>query len=167
MSPRMHCAAILTAAALASVGCTIRHVPEGPSPGIRVPGVGGRQDIVVVLDKSLQNWDKTEFSPTCWSLLPFGRKERDRYAKLAVESTRAGRTATGTVEVVAVLRNRTDHALQVEGRTQFLDDNNIPVEKPSAWQRVFISPQSSEAYRESSVSVQEVKHFLIEVREGR
>ena len=87
--------------------------------------------------------------------------------KIMVESTNARRNPTGTVEVFARLVNCTDFPLQVEGRTHFLDEMRAPAEEASAWHRVYLAPRSYAVYRESSISVQAVRYYYVEVREGR
>lgn len=87
--------------------------------------------------------------------------------KVMVESTNARRSPTGTVEVWARLLNCTDFPLQVEGRTHFLDEGRAPAEDVSAWNRVHLPPRSYAVYRESSTSVQAVRYYYVEVREGK
>ena len=150
---------VIATGALASVACQTETVDvrEGPAPGVRVrsnlaPDATLRMDSVVILDKSLQDWQ--------------GSQSRKR-GKIAVERTGARRTETGTVEAWAILRNRTDHPLQIEGRVQFFDESQAPLEGPSAWQRVQLPPNSVETYRGNSTNVDRVKHYYIEIREGR
>ena len=87
--------------------------------------------------------------------------------KIAVEATNGRRTATDTLEVWMELRNRTDHPLQVECRVRWYDKNEAPVDVPSAWQRVYLGPNSLETFRESSTGVFNVAYYYIEIREGR
>jgi len=141
---------LVLAASLASVGCSGIDRNEGPRPAVRIvderaPNQRLNLDTVVILDKSLQD-----------------RKT----GKLAVENSGARRTATGTVEAYAVIRNRTDHPLQIEGRTQFFDSMGIPLGAPSQWQRLYLDPQSINGYRELSTGTGEVAHYYIEIREG-
>lgn len=125
-------------------------IDEGPQPGVRVddaraPNAGLRLDTVAILDKSLQNATG---------------------GKLAVESTGARRSPTNTVEAYAVIRNRTDFPLQIEGRVQFFDAVGVPIEGPTMWQRVMLDPQGISAYKELSTRT-DVGHYYIEIREGR
>ncbi len=87
--------------------------------------------------------------------------------KIMVESTNARRNPTGTVEVFARLVNCTDYPLQIEGRTHFLDEGRAPAEDASAWNRVYLAPRSYAVYREHSISVQAVRFYYVEVREGQ
>ena len=84
-----------------------------------------------------------------------------------MESTNGRRTPTGTIEVWAVLRNRTDSPLQIEGRAQFFDADRAPAEGPTAWQRVFLPPNGVATYKEASTKVLQIAHYYIEIREGR
>ena len=87
--------------------------------------------------------------------------------KVLVQSVHAGRTPTGTTEVMARVVNCTDFPLQVDGRTHFLDQAQRPTEPVSAWQRVHLAARSIGVYRETSTDDANVGNFLIELREGR
>lgn len=86
--------------------------------------------------------------------------------KVLVQAVGARRTQAGTLEVWSRLVNCTDYALQVEGRTQFLDQAQAPVESPSAWQRVYLPPRTVGTYNEKSTKSDEARTYLIEIREG-
>lgn len=86
--------------------------------------------------------------------------------KVVVQGLYARRSEVDTVEVIARLINCTDHPLQVEGRTAFMDAQSVPAEPASAWQRVFLPPRATGVYREISTATQDVSNFLIELREG-
>lgn len=87
--------------------------------------------------------------------------------KVLVQTVGARRSPTGTVDVFTRLVNCTDFPLQVEGRTQFLDQSQIPVEPTSAWQRVYLPARATGVYQESSTDIRRVSLYLIELREGR
>jgi hypothetical protein len=148
-------------------GCTNVNVHEGAAPGVRVPEVGIRYNSVGIIDKSLQDWTGPVFDPPESSMFNGDRKEHDKKSKIAVESTDSKRTATGTLEAWAVLRNRTDYPLQIEGRTTFFDASKSPAENPTAWQRVMLPPQAVGTYRDYSTKTDEVNYYYIEIREGR
>ena len=138
-------------------GCEQPLIPEGAAPGVQVrdphaPYATVRLNTVNIIDKSLANWHG---------------KEDEKYSKIAVEQTNSRRTATGTLEVWATLRNRTDYPLQIEGRSQFFDSDQAPVEGPTAWQRVFLPANSVATYKEFSTKVEDVAYYYIEIREGR
>ena len=139
--------AAAAAVALLLAGCARIEVDEGPGPGVRVrdnraPYAKPRMDAVAVLDRTLRN-------------------------KIAVEQTNTRRSPTGTLEVWALLRNRTDYPLQVEGRAQFFDLDRVPVEGPSAWQRLALPGNSVATYREFSALTSGIGHYYIELREAR
>jgi uncharacterized protein YceK len=153
-------------------GCTTVDVREGPGPGVRVrdsraPQAGIRMNSVAIIDESLQKWDGKVFDPPWSSIFQAGPKERDKRSKIAVESTNSRRTPTGTLEVWAVLRNRTDFPLQIEGRTQFFNRDQAPIEGPTAWQRVHLPPNAVATYQEFSTKIEEIAFYYIEIREGR
>lgn len=126
-----------------AAGCTRTRITEGTHPPVRIDGAdtGVRYNNVSLTDDSLQG-------------------------KIAVQATNWSRTATGNAQVWAQLRNRTDFALQVEARTQFFDASKAPLGKPSAWQRVILSPNTITTYRENSTRP-DTAFYYVEVREGR
>lgn len=139
-------------------------VTEGPAPGVMVdsskaPHAGLRLNSVAILDKSLQRWYVYEKS---------GEEavEHGKVGKIAVEGTGARRSPTGTVEVWAILRNRTDFPLQIEGRVQFFAKDKAPLEGPSAWQRIVLHPNSITNFKEFSTNVEDVGYYYVEIREG-
>lgn len=86
--------------------------------------------------------------------------------KVLVQAVGARRTETGTVEVWSRLVNCTDFPLQVEGRTQFMNKAQAPVEAPSAWLRIYLPPRATGVYSERSTQTQSAELYLIEIREG-
>lgn len=131
--------------------CSNVDTSEGARAGVRInddrtPDARLNLDTVVILDKALQD---------------------NKAGKLAIENSGARRTATGTLEVYAVIRNRTDHPLQIEARTQFYDADQVPSETPTSWERLYLDPQSVVAYKALSSGVHNVAHYYVEIREGR
>ena len=126
---------------LAEFAKVARRVDDAIAPDARI-----QYDQVVILDRSLQS---------------------DRAGKLAVERQGARRTPTGTVKVIAQFRNRTDFNQAIEARVSFFDNEFVPVEKPSAWSRIILSPNGTGTYEESSTMTSDVAHYLVEVREAR
>ncbi len=86
--------------------------------------------------------------------------------KVFVESTNSRRTPTGTLEVWAVFRNRTEHPLQLEARSSFYDSSQAPVDGPTAWQRMYLPPNGSLHYKDASIMT-DIGYYHIEVKEGR
>jgi hypothetical protein len=87
--------------------------------------------------------------------------------KVMVQAVNARRNPSGTLEVWARVVNCTDYALQIEGRTHFLDEVQAPIEDVSAWNRVHLAPRSYGVYQESSTKTAGVRHYFVEIREGR
>lgn len=149
---------------VSTLGCSTVALNEGPAPGVKVKTPSGedilRMNSVAILDKSLQKWYVYENSLT-------GPREYGKVGKIAVESTGTRRSQTGTIEAWALLRNRTDYMLQVEGRVQFFDAAKAPVEGPTAWQRVILPPNSVSTFKEFSTNVMDIGYYYIEIREGR
>jgi hypothetical protein len=154
-------------------GCSTIDVREGPAPGVRVDDPRAPQarirfdNAVVILDKSLQQWDAKAYRPKLYGKVFHPEEEAKKNSKIAVEATNSRRTPTGTLEVWAELRNRTNYPLQIEGRTTFFDKDKAPVDGPTAWQRVFLPSQGIGVYKELSTKIEEVNIYYIELREGR
>ncbi len=87
--------------------------------------------------------------------------------KIAIEDQGSRRTATGTLEVWAQVRNRTNYPLQIEGRIQFYDREQVPIEGPSAWKRLMLPANTIATWTETSVKASEVAYYFGEIREGR
>jgi hypothetical protein len=142
-------------------GCT-EYIKEGASPGIRVEDelVKMRMNSVAVLDRELQVTYVHENGLN-------GHREYGHASKIAVESSGGRRTPTGTSEVWAILRNRTNFPLQLECNVQFFEKSGAPVEGPTAWQRIVLSPNAVSTYKEFSTSSVNGLDYYIQVREGR
>lgn len=138
----LHLLLLLLSAALFTA-CTSWKVNEGTHAPVRVqtPDTGVRYNNAALTDDSL-------------------------YGKIAVEATNWHKNPTGTAQVWAQLRNRTDYRLAVEARTQFFDTHGAPIDKPSAWERLFLAPNTITTYRENSTDPN-VAFYYIEIREGR
>lgn len=87
--------------------------------------------------------------------------------KITVERHGGVRAPTGGLEVYATFRNRTNHPLQLECRTQFFGSQEEPVEGASAWQRVMLPPLGVETFRGRSLGANNIAFYYVEVREGR
>jgi len=147
--------------ALILAGCGDVRVYEGPARAMKVDdGYSGiRLNSVAILDDSLQRWYIVESTLT-------GPVGYGKIGKIAVENVGVKRSPTNNLEVYAVLRNRTDYPLQVQGRVQFFDEVQAPVEGPTAWQRIYLPPNSVAAYKEFSTR-QDASYYYVEIREGR
>lgn len=84
--------------------------------------------------------------------------------RIAVQSTGASRTATNTLSVYAVLRNRTDYQQRIQIRTQYFGPGRDPNEGPDAWQSMFLAPNSIQTYRTTSRGTN-AEYYYIEVIE--
>lgn len=153
-------------------GCTVIEKREGAAPGIqvrdsRLPYARIRMNTVNIIDKSLQNWGGDETSPSPEFITGKDPAEANKQAKIAIENTNSRRTPTGTLEVMVVVRNRTDFPLQIEGRTQFFDENEFPSDGPTAWRRIFLPPNGVGSYREFSSKARGINYYYVELRAGR
>ena len=139
-------------------GCSTRY--HGATLGERATGNDGAEftftlNSVVIIDHNLQKAEVVPFS-----------KEHDIKSKLSVENLGIKTLSTRNAEVFTTIRNRTDYNLQLEIRSQFYDNNQVALEKPSAWKRYSLAKNSVITYKEQSISIDNVTQFLIEVREG-
>jgi hypothetical protein len=164
------CFAVAIAVTLS--GCSVTQIPEGPSPGVRVPDSASghpviRYDTAVVIDKRLQSWEDREHKLGLLGKVLKPSVEARKFSRISVEKTECTRTETGTLQVRAMLRNRTDSTIQVEGRALFFNSQKSLVEGPSPWRRVFLPPQSLGQYHEFSAADSGIEHYYIELREGR
>ncbi len=135
--------ALLLLTALVLSACTRWRIQEGTHAPVRVdtPDTKVRYNNVGLTDDSL-------------------------YGKIAVEATNWHKNPTGTAQVWAQLRNRTDFRLGIEARTQFFDMHGAPLDKPSGWERLFLSPNTITTYRENATDPN-TAFYYIEVREAR
>lgn len=76
-----------------------------------------------------------------------------------------GRTATGTLKVWTVIKNKSDKRLALEVRALFSGEKNEVIEPAPGWTRLFIDPHTSTTFEGLSMS-DAAKKFVIEVREG-
>jgi len=155
---------LISVLALGFVGAGCSTITEGPGPAVRVddpraPRATLAYNSVVFVDKSLSRTLK-QYEIFGWTLGP------GQVSKIAVEAQGARRTGTGTLEVFATFRNRSDFPLQLEGRVQFFDADKVPIEGPTVWQRVHLPPNGVGAYKEMSTRV-DAAYYYTEVREGR
>ena len=65
--------------------------------------------------------------------------------KIAVESQGSRRTPTGTLKVIAQLRNRTDFTQVIEARVSFYDSGYAPVDRASAWNCIVLDANAASA----------------------
>jgi len=107
---------------------------------------------VVFVDHSLNRIIKNKWT-----------KAKTNIVKVTVESQGMRSTSTGTGEVWAVLRNRTDHPQQLEARTMFFDGGQAPTDVDPTWKRVFIPANSTATYKELSTSF-DVAFYRIEIK---
>lgn len=87
--------------------------------------------------------------------------------KLFVRQVSAQRTPTGTVKMVSQIINCTDYPLNVEARTQFYDQAQVPSEPVSGWRRLNFAPRTSNTYAENSIGTKNVQYYMVELRETR
>jgi hypothetical protein len=118
---------------LLAVGCK-----EGPASGSHVSGYNTAVNTVLLLESGLSK-------------------------PLAVEEHFGRRNATGSLEVLVTLRNRTRGPLPVEVRASFLDRDRHGAGQPSAWRPVNMQPLSTQQYTEFSLTP-DAAFYMVEVR---
>jgi hypothetical protein len=90
----------------------------------------------------------------------------DKVIRISAGKHGIRRTATGTSEVWAVLRNHTDHDYVVEARTRFYAEGGMPVDADPVWKRVIVPANAVATYREKSVSTDKLQ-YRVEVRQTK
>ena len=134
--------AVLLLVCVVGFGCNRTLVSEGSYAPVKVDSAKLRLNSVSILDESISN-------------------------KLSVNATDSRRTDTGTLEVWAIIVNRTSHPQQIEARVQFFDVQKAPIDGPSSWKRLPMSANASVTYKMSSLQTDRVGYYHIEVREAR
>lgn len=81
---------------------------------------------------------------------------------IAIQTVRAMRTQTDTVQVVARFVNCQDKPVPIRARTSFMDTTSLPTEPISAWRPIIVPPRATALYQENSTSTN-VANYLIEV----
>lgn len=83
-------------------------------------------------------------------------------ARVAVQQMYASRTPTGTVAVQVRFLSCADVSSRIRVRTSFMRSDGMPVEPPSAWKTVHLTPRALGLYSETSIG-REIGHYLVEV----
>jgi len=140
---------------------------EGATPGLRIrdshlPQASIRLNSVNIIDPGLQARANSVFGMEIQSF----SDKADYIGKVAVENHGGRRSATGTLDIFVVLRNRTEYPLQVECRALFFDQQEVPVEGPTAWQRVYLDQNGIASCNMFSTLIN-TSYYYVEIREGR
>lgn len=153
-------AAALAGLAAALAGCT--QVQE-PAPVCNMAGISAQRQLVALPAAA-------PGEPSPLMEMPLNSVSITDYTiinKLYVRQVTAQRTPTGTVRVIGQIINCTDYPLNIEGRTQFYDQTQVPSEPVSAWKRLNLAPRSTNTYSESSLGDKNVQYYMVEVKETR
>ena len=147
--------------------CERTIVREGATPGLhvrdaRMPHARIRLNTVNIIDPDLQARDNQVFGI---EIAAFSKKA-DYIGRIAVENHGGSRSPTGTLDIHVVLRNRTQFPMQVECRALFFDEQEIPVEGPTNWQRVYIDQNGIGSCKMLSTLLN-TSYYYVEIREGR
>ncbi len=152
------------------VGCATQQKDPCQSFMTDPPAQSGYQmNSVKILDRSLE-------SESVWVTYCQGQRvgpppdsppQIVRRYKISTQTHTMKTSPSGIKEVMAVFQNHTEYPLQIEGRTQFLDENTIPTKDITEWQRIHLPPKSIGTYRASSKKTEGIAGYYIEVREGR
>ncbi|MFK5986573.1 MAG: hypothetical protein QM479_14280 [Pseudomonadota bacterium] len=134
---------------------------EGPEHAVKVAvsdidgksHVVERYDNIAILDHSLQKSQSNIFS---------GKMSSN---KLSIERAGSSLTDVDTLDVWIMIRNRTNHNQQIEVRTSFFDSMGRPMDDVTGWTRMYLSPNSLNTYR--TTSVKRVSDYYVEIREGQ
>jgi hypothetical protein len=86
--------------------------------------------------------------------------------KMVVEGLFAMRTEGENIEVVARFVNCTNKDIVVQARSSFMDKSQLPTEKSSIWENVYVPARGTGTYQERSIGGAKVEAFLVEIRNG-
>ncbi|QEH77433.1 hypothetical protein EIK56_04330 [Sphingomonas sp. C8-2] len=84
--------------------------------------------------------------------------------RVVVEGMFARRTETNSVEVITRFVNCTKKTVELDARSSFMDENQVPTEDSTYWKKVILAPKATGVYRGLSIGRDEVKYYLVEVR---
>ncbi|MES2496824.1 MAG: hypothetical protein V4618_11960 [Pseudomonadota bacterium] len=84
--------------------------------------------------------------------------------RVVVEAMFARRTDTNSIEVITRFVNCTKKTVELDARSSFMDENQVPTEDSTFWKKVILGPKSTGVYRGLSIGRDEVKYYLVEVR---
>jgi len=87
--------------------------------------------------------------------------------KVLVEAVFARRTETNSVEVITRFVNCSNKTVELDARSSFMDDAQVPTEDPTYWKKVILSPKATGVYRALSIGRDEVKYYLVEARSSQ
>ena len=85
--------------------------------------------------------------------------------RIVVQDVKAMRTQSNRLNVYARIVNCTDFPIILEGRTQYLDANQVISEPVTGWKRMHLPARSLGNYQETSIRQPMPDIFLIELRE--
>jgi hypothetical protein len=92
--------------------------------------------------------------------------DKDSSRRVAVQDLSATRTDTESVRVEARFLNCTPYPATLAVRTRFMDAKQRSTEKPTAWKTVTLPPGALGDYDAVSLGTNEVKLYVVEVRNG-
>ena len=90
----------------------------------------------------------------------------DNVMRLSTTGHGIERTDTGTSQVWVELRNHTDYDYQVEARTRFYTEGDMPTDADPVWRRLTVPANGNAVYREKSVGTERLQ-YRVEVRQAR
>ena len=143
---------LLIAVFISLSACTTKEIQA-----VRGNTVGNKplqMNSVRVLDPSLINQKKSTFGSVITR------------TRIAIEGETLSVTDTDLLKIRMILRNQTDHALALEGRTTWYDGDEFPVDGPTAWKRLMIPPKTSMTYVETSIDERST-YYHVDIREAR
>jgi len=85
--------------------------------------------------------------------------------RIVVQDVKAMRTQSNHLNVYARIVNCTDFPIILEGRTQYLDANQVISEPVTGWKRMHLPARTLGNYQETSIMQPMPDSFLIELRE--
>lgn len=147
--------AIVSSLALLLIGAAAHGQSSmNPNQELAIYTGSPKMNTVNIIDKNLQRTFVLESGQTHTS------------GKIGVEGAGQKVTATQTREVWVRLRNLTDYPQNILVRTTWYDQQEAPVDGPSAWNRISLGQNAGEIYRTQSISM-DAAFFFVEIQEVR
>jgi len=87
--------------------------------------------------------------------------------QIVVEAMFARRTETNSVEVITRFVNCTKKTVELDARSSFMDEQQVPTEDSTYWKKVILAPKATGVYRGLSIGREDVKYYLVEVRSSQ
>ncbi len=84
-------------------------------------------------------------------------------SNVVVANSGGKRGPTGNLEVFAIIQNNAGRPVSFEARARFFEENGMPLDEDTSFERVSIAPRGTGTFRTRSMTTA-ARHYVIEVR---